>query len=146
MESEAAQQREGCAAHHEVLLHTGMKYFRPNTCRPTALLFPIFLQHCFIVAVVQSLSHVQLFAAPWTAACQASLSNTNTWGLLKLMSIVGDAIQPSHPLSTPSPPTYNLSQHHSLFKWIRSSHQIAKVLEFQLQHQFLQWIFRTDLL
>ena len=87
MESEAAQQREGCAAHHEVLLHTGMKYFRPNTCRPTALLFPIFLQHCFIVAVVQSLSRVQLFAAPWTAACQASLSFTISSSMIRLMFI-----------------------------------------------------------
>ena len=45
---------------------------------------------------------------------------------------VGDAIQPSHPLSSPSPPVLNLSQHQSLFKWISSSHQVAKVLEFQL--------------
>ena len=48
---------------------------------------------------------------------------------------VGDAIQPSHPLSSPSPPTFNLSQHQGLFKWVNSSHQVAKVLEFQLQHQ-----------
>ena len=59
---------------------------------------------------------------------------------------VGDAIQPSHPLSSPSPPALNLSQHQGLFKWVSPSHQVAKVLEFQLQHQFLQWIFRTDLL
>ena len=59
---------------------------------------------------------------------------------------VGDAIQPSHPLSSPSPPAFKLSQHQSLFKWVSSSHQVAKVLEFQLQHQSFQWIFRTDLL
>ena len=59
---------------------------------------------------------------------------------------VSDAIQPSHPLSSPSPPTYNLSQHQGLFKWVSSSHQVAKVLELQLQHQSFQWIFRTDLL
>ena len=59
---------------------------------------------------------------------------------------VSDAIQPSHPLSFPSPPAFNLSQHHSLFRWVSSSHQVAKVLEFQLQHQSFQWIFRTDLL
>ena len=46
---------------------------------------------------------------------------------------VGDAIQPSHPLSSPSPPALNLSQHQGLFKWVSSSHQLAKVLEFQLQ-------------
>ena len=50
---------------------------------------------------------------------------------------VGDAIQPSHSLLSPSPPTFNLSQHQDLFKWVSSSHQVAKVLEFQLQHQFL---------
>ena len=59
---------------------------------------------------------------------------------------VSDAIQPSHPLSSPSPPTFNLSQHQGFFKWVSSSHQVAKVLEFQLQHQSFQWIFRTDFL
>ena len=52
---------------------------------------------------------------------------------------VGDAIQPSHPLSSPSPPALNLSQHQSLFKWVRSSHHVAKVSGFQLQHQSFQW-------
>ena len=56
---------------------------------------------------------------------------------------VGDAIQPSHPLSSPSPPALNLSQHQGLFQWVNSSHQVAKILEFQLQS--FQWIFRTDL-
>ena len=60
--------------------------------------------------------------------------------------LVGDAIQPSHPLSSPSPPALNLSQHQGLFKWVDSSHQVAKVLEFQLQHQSFQWTPRTDLL
>ena len=59
---------------------------------------------------------------------------------------VGDAIQPSHPLSSPSPPALNNSQHQGLFKWVSSSHQVAKVLEFQLQHQSSQWTPRTDLL
>ena len=59
---------------------------------------------------------------------------------------VGDAIQPSHPLSSPSPPTPNPSQHQGLFQWVNSSHEVAKVLEFQLQHQSLQWTPRTDLL
>ena len=51
---------------------------------------------------------------------------------------VGAAIQPSHPLSSPSPPAFNLSQHQGLFRWVSSSHQVAKVLEFQLQHQSFQ--------
>ena len=59
---------------------------------------------------------------------------------------VGDAIQPSNPLSSPTPPALNLSQHQSLFKWVSSSHQVAKVLAFQLQHQSFQLILRTDLL
>ena len=59
---------------------------------------------------------------------------------------VSDAIQPSHPLSSPSPPIFNLSQHWGLFKWVSFLHQVAKVLEFHLQHQSFQWIFRTDLL
>ena len=59
---------------------------------------------------------------------------------------VDDAIQPSHPLSSPSPPAFNLSQHQGLFKWVSSSHEVAKVLEFQLQHQSFQWTPRTDLL
>ena len=57
---------------------------------------------------------------------------------------VSDAIQSSHPLSSPSPPAFNLSQHQGLFNWVSSSHQVAKVLEFQLQHQCFQWICRAD--
>ena len=52
---------------------------------------------------------------------------------------VSDAIQPSHPLLSPSPPAFNLSQHQGIFQWVSSSHQVAKVLEFQLQHQSFQW-------
>ena len=51
---------------------------------------------------------------------------------------VGDAIQPSHPLPSPSPPALNLSQHQGLFKRVSSSYQVAKILEFQLQHQSFQ--------
>ena len=62
---------------------------------------------------------------------------------------VGDTIQPSHPLSSPFPPAFNLSQHQSLFQWVSSSHQVPKVLELHLQHQSFQWIlglisFRID--
>ena len=59
---------------------------------------------------------------------------------------VGDATQPSHPLSSLSPPALNLSKHQGLFKWVHSFHEVAKVLEFQLQHQSFQWTSRTDLL
>ena len=58
---------------------------------------------------------------------------------------VSDAIQPSHPLSS-TPSTFNFPQHQGLFKWVSSLHQVARVLEFQLQHQSFQWIFRVDFL
>ena len=62
-----------------------------------------------------------------------------------LVHWVIDAIQPSHPLSSPFP-TLNLSQHQGLFQWVSSSHQVVKLLEFQLQHHSFQWKFRTDFL
>ena len=95
-----------------------------------------------------SCSFMSNSATPSTAACQDSLSITNSHSLYTLMSRVGDAIQPSHPLSFPSPPALNLSQHQGLFIWVTSSHQVAKVWEFQLHHQsFLKFrIFRTDFL
>ena len=57
---------------------------------------------------------------------------------------VSDAIQPFHPLLSPSPSAFNLSQDQGLFQWVSSSHQVAKVLKFQLQS--FQWIFRTNFL
>ena len=59
---------------------------------------------------------------------------------------VSDAIQPSHPLSSPSPSSFSLSQHQSLSRWVSPSHHVAKVLKFQLQHQPFWWIFRVDFL
>ena len=59
---------------------------------------------------------------------------------------VSDAIQLSHPPSSTSPPAFNLSQHQGVFQWVSSAYQVAKVLEFHLQNQSFQWIFRTDFL
>ena len=59
---------------------------------------------------------------------------------------VSDTIQSSHLLTSPSPPAFNLSLHQGLFYWISSLHQVAKVLELQLQHQSFHWIFRIDFL
>ena len=95
---------------------------------------------------VYLLSHVRLFETPWTAARQVSPSITNSPSLLKTMSI--ESVMPSNhlilccPLSSclPSFPAWGL------FKRVSSSHQVAKVLKFQLQHQSFQWIFRTDFL
>ena len=97
---------------------------------------------------VQSLSHVRLFVTPWIAAHQASLSITKSQVEFTKTHVhrVGDAIPPSHPLSSPSFPAFNLSQHQGLFQWVSSLHQVAKVLEFQFQHPFFQWIFRIDFL
>ena len=95
---------------------------------------------------VQLLSPVQLFLSAWTAAHQASLSITKSWSLFKLKSI--ELVMPSNQLILCCPllllPSIILSM--GLFKWVTSSHQVAKVLEFQLQHQSFQWIFRTDFL
>ena len=81
---------------------------------------------------VLSLSHVWLIVTPWITAYLASLSITNAQSSLKLMSI--ESVMPSshlsHPLLFPSPPAPNPSQHQSLFQWVNSSHEVAKVLEF----------------
>ena len=113
-----------------------------------------FLLHCMKVKV-KSLSRVRLLATPWTVTYQAPLSvgfsRQVYWSGLLLPSPPGlpihhhllefsqthvhqgsDAIQPSHPLSSPSPPAPNPSQHQSLFQWVSSLHEVAKVLEFQL--------------
>ena len=79
-----------------------------------------------------------------TAARQASLSITHSRSFLKLMSI--EWVMPSkHFILLLSPsPALNISQHQGLFQWVSSSHQVVKVLEFQLQHQSFQWTPRTD--
>ena len=96
--------------------------------------------------VFQQLSHVRLFVTPWTAVCQASLSITNSWSLLKLTSI--ESVMPSnhvHPLLSPYPPAFSLTQHQGFFQSVGSLHQVAKVLVLQLQHQSFQIIFRVKL-
>ena len=107
--------------------------------------FPV-RQMLLKISSVQLLSPVWLFATPWTTARQASLSITNSWSPLKPVHWVGDAIQPSHPLSSPSPPALNLSQHQGLFKWVSFLHQVSKRLKFQLQNRSFQWTPSTDLL
>ena len=82
---------------------------------------------------VQSVSRVWFFATPWIAAHHASLSITNSWSLPKLMSI--ESVMPSSHLILCRPLLLlppNPSQHQSLFQWVNSSHEVAKVLEFQL--------------
>ena len=100
----------------------------------------------YIIAV-QSLSRVQLFAIPWTAACQASLSFTISQSLLRLMSI--ELVMPSNLLILCHsllllPSMFPRNQ--GLFQWVGFLHHVAKVLGVQLQHQSFQWIFGTDFL
>ena len=94
-------------------------------------------------SLVQSLSHVRLFATWWTWGLPA---HHQLLDLLKLISI--ESVMPSNHLllSPPFSTTLNLSQHQGLFKWVSSFHQVAKVLEFQIQHQSFQRTPRTDLL
>ena len=105
---------------------------------------------------VQLLSHVWL-CNPMDCSMLGFLVHHQLQSILKLMSIdmsdghswvmdIGDAIQSFHPLSCPSPPDFNLSQHKGLFKWVSSLHHVAKLLKFQLQRQSFQWISRTDFL
>ena len=99
---------------------------------------------CCPVVYVQLLNCVWLFANPWTAACQASLSFTVSQNLLRFMSI--EMVMPSNHviLLLSSPLAFNLSQHQGIFQWVSFLYQIAKVLALQLQHQSSQWIFRVD--
>ena len=96
------------------------------------------------VLVVQSLNLVQLFASPWSAPCQASLSITISLGLLRLCSLSHWC----HLINSSSVALFSsclqFSQHQGLFQWVSSLHQVAKVLE--LQHQFFQRILRVDFL
>ena len=108
--------------------------------------YPLYLCQCIflfcIIIVVQSLSHVQLFATPWSHI------------RLPCPSLSPRVCSDSFPLSWWSHPTISssatllsclqFSQHEGLFQWVSSSHQVAKVLE--LQHQFFQWIFRVEFL
>ena len=100
-----------------------------------------------IFSSVQSLSCLRLFLTPWTAACRASLSITNSQNPPKPLSI--ESVMLSNHLILCCPLLllpFNLSQNQGLFKWVSSSRYVAKVLKFQLQHQSFQWTPRTDLL
>ena len=118
-------------------MNAGMTLELPVSVSPTPQNLGLFLIP--FVAVVQLLSRVQFFVTPWTTAHQASLSITNSQSLFKFMFI--ESVMPSNHLflcHSPAPPAFNLSQHQGLFQGVSSSHQMAKVLEFQLQHQSFQ--------
>ena len=123
-------------------LHTEKKNFKRFLIYKESVLPPLHLQF----------SSVQLLSRVWL--CYPM--NHSTPGLPVHRQLpeltqthahrVSDASQPAHPLLSPSPPAPNPSQHQGLFQWVNSSHEVAKVLEFQLQHQSFQWTSRTDLL
>ena len=109
-------------------------------------------------------NHISFFQIPWSICCCCSVARscpiicdpmncrTPVFSVLHYfpefaqthIHWVNDAIQPSYPLSLPSPLALSISQHQGLFQWIGSSHEVAKLLELQLQHQSFQWIFRVD--
>jgi len=137
-----------CSGHWSFSSKKEIQYFCP---RGTYVLEEIrqwtyYLKHeDYQVSSVRSLSRVRLFVTPWIAARQASLSITNSRSLLKLMSI--QLVMPSSHLIllSPSSPAPNPSQHQGLFQWVNSLHEVAKVLEFQPQHQSFQWTPKADL-
>ena len=102
--------------------------------------------YIYNVVIVQLLSRIQLFVTSWTAACQAPLSSTISWSLLKFMYIESVVVYNHLILCCPSPPALNLSQHQGLFQRVGSSHQVTKVLELQLQRQSFQGISWVDFL
>ena len=108
----------------------------------------LYLFSWYVINSVQLLSCVQLFATQRTGYSMPGLPVHHQLSELVHIHVhwLSDVIQLSHPLSSPSPPVLNLSQHQHLFKWVSSSHQVARVLELQLQHQSFQWTPRTDVL
>ena len=97
------------------------------------------------VVVVQLPSHVWLFATPWTAACQASLSLTIFWSLPSWIYVycTSNAVQPSHPLMPSSPFALDLFQHQGLFQGGICSHQVTKILELQHHSRVMSLFFNT---
>ena len=138
-----------------ILFHNSWQNETINNC-----LHPVFwlqcdssitLAFCHLTRIqfssIQSLSRVWIFATPWTTAHKASLSITNSRSSLKLMSI--ESVMPSNHLILCCPLLLLPSVFPSIrvsFQWVSSLHQMVKVLEFQLQHQSFQWIFRVDFL
>ena len=110
--------------------------------------WPKYWSFSFSISSAQSISFVQLFVTSWTAAARPPCSSATPGACSDSCPSswwCHSTIQPSPPLSSPSPPAFNFSQQQGLLQWVGSSHQVAKVLELQLQHQSFQWTFRTDI-
>ena len=98
--------------------------------------------YLLVVVVVQLPSCVQLFVTPMDCS---TLGLSVPHHLLTFAQVHGGGIQLSHPLMPSSPSALKLAQQQGLFQWVSCPHQMTKILEFQLQHQSFQWIFRVDL-
>ena len=130
-----------------------LEKFKNLSISPTASDLPTFWESRELPILLPSvqfssvhlLYHVQLFATPCTTP-GLPVHHQLPEFIQTHVHWVDDAIQPSHPLSSAFSPALNLSQHQGLFKWVSSLHQMAKVLEFQLQYHSFQWTSRTDFL
>ena len=126
-----------------VAVKTGITPVGTYTCRGNRWCHRVCTPVC---GFVQRLNPVRLFVTPWTAGSSPGFPVLHY--LLEFAQThvpwVDNTIQPSHPLPPLSPLALNLSQHQGLFQWMGSLHQVVKVLELQLQHQFFQWIFSVD--
>ena len=138
--------------HSQLVIHMSLFLFLLCICSIKQSIVNYWVKNCWMLSSVQfssfqALSHIRLFVTPWIAARQASLSITSSWSPPKLMSI--QSVMPSSHLILccplllllPIPPSIRVSGGD---QWVNSSHEVAKVLEFQLQHQSFQWTPRTD--
>ena len=150
--------RSHCPSVHRISLMNLRPFLLPSPWREGTLFFLkqerkyfYFIRSYFTCfdshfSSVQSLSHVRLFVTEWWQHARPPCPSQLLEPTQTHVHQVSDAIQSSHPLLSPSLSAFNLSQHQGLFKWVSSSHQMAKVLEFQIQDQSFQWILRSDLL
>ena len=127
--------------------------------------FPFYSEYVLILPKIKLLKYMRKYLI-WKCCCSVAKSGLTICGLQRskppypnhlpesaqihvhwvMNDAMSDAIQPSHPLSPFSPSTFNFPQHHGLFLWVGSSHQVANLLELQLQCQFFQWLFSVDFL
>ena len=119
----------------KILIYTEAQILYPKNKKIIVLI--LLLIHSVLLDSVQS-HGLQQVSLPCPSPSFRAYSHSSPW--------VGDTIQPSHPLFSPSLPAFCLSQHQGLCQWVGSLHKVAKVLQLHLQHQSFQWIFRDDVL
>ena len=122
-----------CLSHLGLVCVSVFPRLHPGTRSTKQFSFWSSVQFCSVALLCPTLCDPMDFSTPGFPVHHQLLKLAQTH-----VHRICDAIQPSHPLSSPSTPALNLSQHQGLFKWVSSSHQVAKVLELQLQHQSFQ--------